>query len=158
MKLKNPSDKKVPAFLVFNLCWSHLTPGVLQDQDNSSQAVLRKAQLWSGGPQQRGPDRSQSPALWVSLGSSWVGQSLFCVAQVWPQWEEQAQVYGAVNVCTRWRDQPRHPGQLLSWRNNFVTKKIISVEGDWPKRPNGQQTAMCVCHATCSGDTNNHHW
>ena len=123
MKLKNPSDKKVPALLVFNLCWSHLTPGVLQDQDNSSQAVLRKAQLWSGGPQQRGPDRSQSPALWVSLGSSWVGQSLFCVAQVWPQWEEQAQVYGAVNVCTRWRDQPRHPGQLISRRNNFVTKK-----------------------------------
>ena len=52
--------------------------------------------------------------------------------QVWPQWEEQAQVYGAVDVCTRWRDQPRHPGLLLSLlipgNRNYPEKRKLSFQ------------------------------
>ena len=59
----------------------HIIPGVLQDQDNSSQTILREAKLWCGWPKQWGPDCSQPPALWVSFCFTFEGkQSLLCCA------------------------------------------------------------------------------
>ena len=59
MKLKNPSDKKVPILEMWNFVLTKMIPGVLQDQDDSTQEVLREAQLWGGRPKQWGSDRLQ---------------------------------------------------------------------------------------------------
>ena len=127
MKLKNPSDKKVPTI---EMWWVKLFIDKYYPRCASrSRRQHPRGTAWSptqGWSTQTMRSRSQSASspsskYFLNLNQ---GDKVYCIAQVWPKWEEQAQVYGAVNVCTRWGDQSRHPGQLLF--SSYSLKHILS--------------------------------
>ena len=59
---------------------------------------------------------------------------------LWPIWEEQTQVYGSDNVCTRWRHwHSRKLGMYCSYRehDNSIKRLVLNHSTEvarWPRR------------------------